>query len=77
MDKKHVALRINGDRPHFVRKRSFSYRKWGLSPFIWFIFSIFSPYSLRQTIIMKRSSWMMEKTILRFHSIFHDNFVII
>jgi len=25
---------INGDRPHFVRKRTFSYRKWGLSPFI-------------------------------------------
>jgi len=28
------ALRINGDRPHFVRKRTFSCRKWGLSPFI-------------------------------------------
>jgi len=24
------ALGINGDRPHFVRKRTFSYRKWGL-----------------------------------------------
>jgi len=26
--------RINGARPHFVRKRTFSYRKWGLAPFI-------------------------------------------
>jgi hypothetical protein len=25
--------RINGARPHFVRKRTFSYRKWGLAPF--------------------------------------------
>jgi len=29
---------INGARPHFVRKRTFSYRKennkWGLAPFI-------------------------------------------
>ena len=54
---------INGDRPHFVRKRTFSYRKWGLSPFILkaSLFSppernrarsafltVFSPYSLRQ-----------------------------
>jgi len=29
-----MACKINGDRPHFVRKRTFSYRKWGLSPFI-------------------------------------------
>jgi len=40
MVQKHVAFApgnkwgINGDRPHFVRKRTFSYRKWGLSPFI-------------------------------------------
>jgi len=25
---------INGARPHFVRKRTFSYRKWGQAPFI-------------------------------------------
>jgi len=25
---------INGAWPHFVRKRTFSYRKWGLAPFI-------------------------------------------
>jgi len=28
------AHRINGARPHFVKKRAFSYRKWGLAPFI-------------------------------------------
>jgi len=28
------ALGINGARPHFVRKSTFSYRKWGLAPFI-------------------------------------------
>jgi len=37
---------INGARPHFVRKRTFSYRKWGLAPFI--------PYSLRQARVRKR-----------------------
>jgi hypothetical protein len=25
---------INGARLHFVKKRTFSYRKWGLAPFI-------------------------------------------
>jgi hypothetical protein len=25
---------INGARPHFVRKMTFSYRKWGQAPFI-------------------------------------------
>jgi len=28
---------INGDRPHFARKRTFSYRKWGQAPFIRYI----------------------------------------
>jgi hypothetical protein len=38
---KHVAFapgnkwcQINGARPHFLKKRTFSYRKWGLAPFI-------------------------------------------
>jgi hypothetical protein len=69
MAKKHVAFapankwRINGDRPHFVRKMTFSCRKWGLSPFILkaslsspsernrarsAFLTVFSPYSLRQ-----------------------------
>jgi len=41
MAPKHVAFapgnkwgQINGDRPHFLRKGTFSCRKWGLSPFI-------------------------------------------
>jgi hypothetical protein len=42
MVQKHVAFApgnkwgqgINGARPHFVKKRIFSYRKWGLAPFI-------------------------------------------
>jgi hypothetical protein len=28
------ALGINGARLHFVRKRTFSFRKWSLAPFI-------------------------------------------
>jgi hypothetical protein len=67
MVQKHVAFApankwgINGARPHFVRKRTFSYRKWGLAPFILkaslsspskrnharsAFLTVFSPYSL-------------------------------
>jgi len=42
------AWGINGARPHFARNRTFSYRKWGLAPFIrWGKKQrVFEPYSL-------------------------------